>query len=98
MFYAQIKEQEQNFILPAVNVESTIAGFMKKLYYFWPGDLKCFIEHLVAYGMLTSDANMIDYAFKKSEEILPKLVERATPMDLMTIDFVKTVKNRIKQA
>jgi hypothetical protein len=90
--YERMKEAEQNYILPAANIENTIGGFMKKLYYFWPGGFECFIAHLVAYGIKTNDAKIINYAFEKIEEVMPKVVERARP-----IDFINTVKEKLAE-
>ena len=91
-FYDQIKEEEQNFILPAVNIDNTINGFMKKQHFFWPGNLLCFMKHLVAYGLMTSNPDIIQYAFKKSEEVMPKLVGPARP-----IKFIETVRIKLKE-
>jgi hypothetical protein len=91
-FYEQIKEEEQNFILPAADYNNTIKGFMKKLHYFWTGGLYQFMGHLVAHGLLTSDTEIIQYAFDKMREVMPKVNERARP-----VDFVETMKTQLAQ-
>ncbi|MDR1848768.1 MAG: hypothetical protein LBQ75_01880 [Zoogloeaceae bacterium] len=92
-FHEQLMEVERNFILPAKNIENTIAGFMKKRHWTWPGLLPSFIEHLVAYGLSTSNSEMIDYAFKKGEEVLTYL--KNPIMYSECVDFMKTVKERL---
>jgi hypothetical protein len=92
--YGRVKEEEQKFILPAVNIENTIAGFMKKLYYFWPGPPICFIEHLVSYGILTSNADLIHYAFTKGDEVSLKGPEHVR---LREIAFINTVKEKVAE-
>jgi hypothetical protein len=90
--YRKIREAEQSFILPAANIENTIAGFMKKIYYFWPGGMQCFIEHLVVYGINTNDAKIVNYAFEKIEEVLPKISEDKRP-----VCFINTVKEKLAE-
>jgi len=95
-FHAQIMEVEEKYILPATNIENTIAGFMKKIYYFWPGHTDSFVEHLVSYGLLTSDFERIDYAFRKIAEVLskPQINDHSKLRDA---DFTKTVIERLAE-
>jgi hypothetical protein len=95
-FYGQIKEEEQNFILPHADIKNTIAGFMKRIYYFWPDDLTSFLEHLVSYGLATNDRDLIAYALKKIDEVLPK-VSATSITTKYTIEFLAVLKTRLKQ-
>jgi hypothetical protein len=69
---------------------------MKRIYYFWPDDLTSFLEHLVSYGLATNDRDLIAYALKKIDEVLPK-VSATSITTKYTIEFLAVLKTRLKQ-
>jgi len=96
LFYSQVKQEEAAFILPAMDIKTTIEKFMKPTYYFWPGDLRSFVEHLVSYGIMTSDKQLIDYAFEKASSVILKYSEDVRKNYSDFIEALRTTLNNAK--
>lgn len=91
-FSRQIILEEKNFVNPRLDVATTIKSFMRPMHAHWPGPLKVFLEHLVAYGVKNSDPSIIKYAFNKADEICQKINPIACQ-----IEFIDTLKERVKK-
>lgn len=82
-FCRQVKFEEENFVKPHLDAAVTIKEFMKPMHAFWPGDVKSFLEHLVAFGIKHEDKEMLNYAFQKADDVCKKLVPEARPLELI---------------
>ncbi|MET1077275.1 MAG: hypothetical protein ABWY06_04560 [Pseudomonas sp.] len=91
-FVRQLLAAEQAFVLPHLDPAITVQAFMKPMHGFWPGPVRTFLEHLIAYGIKTSDAPMISYALQKAADVCGKLVPEARPLA-----FIATLKRQIEQ-
>jgi hypothetical protein len=93
LFYHKVKQGERMFILPALGIKNTIEKFMKPLYFFWPGDLRSFMEHLISYGIILSDKSIITYAFDKASTVLPKYAEHVRQG---YSNFIETLRTKLE--
>jgi hypothetical protein len=91
-FSRQIKSEEDNFAQPHRDLAVTLKQFNKPMHAFWPGPLKVFLEHLVATGIQNADPEMIQYAFRKADDVCNKLVPEACPTA-----FISLLKQRVGQ-
>jgi hypothetical protein len=91
-FSRQIKSEEDNFAQPHRDLAVTLKQFNKPMHAFWPGPLKVFLEHLVATGIQNADPEMIQYAFRKADDVCTKLVPEACPTA-----FIALLKQRVER-
>lgn len=102
IFFNQVKSAEHNFIRPHMEIMLTLKEFRKSSHALWPGQVKDFLEHLVAYSVENRDVEMLHYAFKRADEVCAKIPLEAKPVELLTIlkertgklDFVKNAVAR----
>lgn len=65
----QIMSEEANFLNLYGTATAAVKAFERRMYAHWPGSFRCFLEHLVAFGVDNSDPSIIKYAFDKFDEV-----------------------------